>query len=84
MGQGVSNTGEAGKVNGGSEQLYAYMQFMATMVYTPERIICKALNEVIKINFPNTDLKIGFNREEVKSMANTNPADRPINQKTQG
>jgi len=83
MGQGISNTGEAGKVNGGSEQLYAHANFMNSMVYTPERVICQPTNEAIKVNFPDTELKLGFFRNQTQSLANVSPSKRPVNQKTQ-
>ncbi|WP_134344334.1 hypothetical protein [Flavobacterium psychrophilum] len=83
MGQGISNTGEAGKANGGSEQVYAYQNFMNSSVDIPERVICQTLNDAIKANFPNTDLKIGFHRNQAQTLSNINPADRPVNQKTE-
>lgn len=82
MNQGISNVGEAGKVNGGSEQIYAYQNFMNSSVDIPERIICKALNEAIKINFPSTNLKIGFHRNQAQTQSEIAPEKRIVNQQT--
>lgn len=82
MNQGISNISEAGKVNGGSEQIYAYQNFMNSSVDVPERVILEAVNEAIKVNFPNKKCKVGFHRNQAQTMSNINPSDRPINQKT--
>lgn len=82
MNQGISNTGEAGKVNGGSEQVYAYQNFINSSVEVPEMVICASLNMAIEINWPEKNIRVGFNRNHAQTLSNINPADRPINQKT--
>lgn len=78
MGSGLSNTSESGKANGGSEQIYAYQNFMNSSVDVPERIITQPLNDCIKINFPNKKCKIGFQRNHAQTLSNINPSNRPI------
>lgn len=80
MNVGLSNIGEAGKVNGGSEQLYAYQNFVNSSVYTPERIICQTLNDMIKANFPKKEIKIGFHRTQAQTQSDINPKERLVKQ----
>lgn len=80
MNVGLSNIGEAGKVNGGSEQVYAYQNFINSSVYTPEKIICQTLNDIIKANFPKKNLKIGFHRTQAQTQSNINPNERIVKQ----
>lgn len=80
MHSGVSGVGEAGKVNGGSEQVYAYQNFINSSVYTPERISCKTLNDMIQSNFKGTKVRIGFHRTQAQTQANINPQERIVKQ----
>lgn len=81
LNQGISNVGEAGKVNGGSEQIYAYQNFVNSSVYTPELVICQSINAMIKANFPNKrNIKIGFHRTQAQTQSNINPEKRVVPQ----
>jgi hypothetical protein len=77
---GLSSVSEAGKVNGGSEQLYAFQNFKNSGVDIPERIVFKAINMAIKANWPNKNIKLGFEQPMTQSLSNINPKDRPIPQ----
>jgi hypothetical protein len=80
MNIGLSNIGEAGKVNGGSEQVYAYQNFVNSSVYKPEEIICKTLNDILRANFKEKNLKIGFHRTQAQTQSNINPNERLVKQ----
>ena len=75
----LSNLSMDGNLSSGSEQLYALKLHLATDTYIPERIITKAINDAIQINFPSTKLKIGFYHEVVKAEENVNPEKRVKN-----
>lgn len=75
---GLSSVGEAGKVNGGSEQAYAYINFKNSGVDIPERVVFKAINQAIKANWPEKNVKLGFHHTTFQSLSNLKPEDRPI------
>lgn len=60
--QALSNITSSGKSDSGSEQLYAYKNHQLSEVVLPELLICKSINDAIKINWPNKKLKVGFHR----------------------
>jgi hypothetical protein len=75
----LGNVSESGKSDSGSEQIYALKTFLQTGIDIPEMIIMKAINYAIKINFPNSDLKLGFYHAPVEKEQNIAPKDRLIN-----
>lgn len=77
----LSNLSADGNLPSGSEQLYAFMLYLATGVDIPEEIVCRDLNNAIHANFPETDLRIGFYHDQITQLANVNPSDRLRNQK---
>lgn len=82
MNSSLSNISEAGKPAGGAEQVYAFANFANSSVDVPEYYICKLLNEAIKANWPEKNIKVGFHRNQAQTLANIPPAQRPIDQKT--
>jgi hypothetical protein len=78
----LGNMSETGKVDSGSEQLYALISYLNTGIDIQEMIICKAINYAIKANFPDTDIKIGFYHNVPEKQQETSPKDRSINNST--
>lgn len=56
----LSNIGSEGKADSGSEQLYALKNYLLTSINIPEMVVTKAINTAIKVNFPNSQAKLGF------------------------
>jgi len=75
----LSNIMVDGKLASGSEQLYALKLYLATEIEIPERIITKALNQAINVNFPGKNLKIGFYHDVVQAEENVNSNERVKN-----
>jgi len=75
----LSNLSKDGNLPSGSEQLYAFKLYLATGIDLPEMIVCKALNEAIRANFPGTQYRIGFYHENVMTEEATSPANRMKN-----
>jgi len=78
----LGNISESGKSDSGSEQLYAYMIYLLTANNLPEMIVCKHINQAIMVNFPNTDLRIGFYHTQPNRQSDVSSKDR-INNKIQ-
>ncbi len=72
----LSNLVTDGNLSSGSDKLYAHKLHMATNIYVPERIITQPINDAIKINFPNSKVKLGFYREIVKTEETVAPKER--------
>lgn len=66
--------------SGGSQQLYAAKFHVLTDVNIPERIIFEALNQAIQVNWPGTDIKIGFYRKVIMKEDEVSPENRIKNQ----
>lgn len=75
----LSGSGETGKSNSGSEQLYASKIHLATGVRIPEMIIFEAINYALKANFPEKKLKLGFSHSQIKREEEVSPGDRMKN-----
>lgn len=75
----LGNVSESGKSDSGSEQIYALKTFLQTGIDIPEMIIMKAINYAIKVNFPTSNLKLGFYHAPVEKEQNIAPKDRLIN-----
>lgn len=65
-----------GKADSGSEQLYAYLMYKLTGVRIPEMIVMEMVNNAIKINFPEKNLKLGFYHEEAQRQQDQTSQDR--------
>lgn len=75
----LSGSGETGKSNSGSEQLYASKIHLATGVRIPEMIIFEAINYALKANFPEKRLKLGFSHSQIKREEEVSPQNRMKN-----
>ncbi len=75
----LGNMSETGKVDSGSEQVYALISYLNTGIDIQEMIICKPINYALKANFPDKDLKIGFYHNVPEKQQDVTPADRSIN-----
>ena len=60
MHSALGGSGESGKSDSGSEQLYALKNYLITGIDIPEMIVCKAINYAIKANWPEKGIKLGF------------------------
>lgn len=69
-----------GSFASGSQLLYAMKFHILTDVNIPERIIFEAINQAIKINWPDVDIKIGFARKIVMKEDEVTPSQRVTNQ----
>lgn len=56
----LANVGANGKSDSGSEQLYALKIHQLTSTGLAERKVCKSVNDFLRVNYPNEQLKIGF------------------------
>lgn len=72
----LSNITHEGNLPSGSEQLYAFKLYLNTGIQIPEMIVCRDINNAIAVNFPNSDLKLGFYHSNVISEEQTNPEQR--------
>lgn len=75
----LSNLSMDGNLSSGSEQLYAMKIHMAVDNPIPERIITAAINDAIKVNFPGTDIKLGFYQEIIQAEESISPQNRVKN-----
>nr|WP_294897831.1 hypothetical protein [uncultured Pedobacter sp.] len=75
----LSNIIVNGTLSAGSQMLYALKLYLLSDTTIPEEIIFEAINEAIQINFPGTELKLGFYHPVVKSEDQVAPEDRTKN-----
>lgn len=75
----LSNIIVEGKMNSGSEMLYALKGYFATEVAVPEMILFQPWNEAIRANFPGKNLKLGFYRNIVMKESEVTPSQRTVN-----
>ncbi len=61
----LSNLSADGNLPSGSEQLYAFKLYLATGVEIPEGIVCRDINNAIRANFPEKNLRMGFYHDVV-------------------
>ena len=76
----LTGSGESGRADSGSEQLYALKNYLITGIDIPEMIVLKAINYAIKANFPNKNLKLGFYHISPQREEDTSSNDRIKNQ----
>lgn len=70
----LSNVSADGKSDSGSEQLYALQNYLMTEVHLPEQKVTDPINRAIALNFPNSNVRLGFyhnhpQREEDKTSS---------------
>lgn len=61
----LGNISENGKVDSGSEKLYAYQEHIKSNVPIPEYITLKPFNMAIRHNFPKKNIRLGFLHESM-------------------
>jgi hypothetical protein len=76
----LTGSGESGRADSGSEQLYALKNYLITGIDIPEMIVTKALNFAVKANFPDKKLKFGFYHMKPQREQDVTSADRVKNQ----
>lgn len=76
----LSNIVVDGKMNSGSEMLYALKAYIASETAIPEMILFAPFNAVLEANFPDKDLKFGFYRKIMMKEDQVSPGDRLVNQ----
>ena len=69
-----------GKSDSGSEQLYAYLMYKLIGIDIPEYIVMKPMNALLRANFPNSGLKMGFEHGEAQKQEDTTSSQRIKNQ----
>ncbi|AEV34152.1 hypothetical protein Oweho_3201 [Owenweeksia hongkongensis DSM 17368] len=65
-----------GTANSGSEQLYAYLNYINSEVQIPEEVICDTINRAIEVNWPGSGIRLGFYRQTTKKQEDVTPKDR--------
>lgn len=73
---GLSNIIVNGKFNSGSELLYALKLYMVSDTSIPEGIIFQEINKLLKIKWPDKDLRMGFYHPVVAKESEVNPENR--------
>ena len=77
----LSNIIIDGKSDSGSQMLYALKIFYGADTVIPEQIVLEALNDAIRINFPQKrDLFLGFYHKTIQKEDNVSAGDRMTNQ----
>jgi hypothetical protein len=74
----LGNMSETGKVDSGSEQVYALISYLNTGIDIPEMIIMKAINYALKANFPDENVKMGFFHNVPEKQQDITPGNRSI------
>lgn len=72
----IGNVANESNSDSGSEQIYAFKNYLATGVNIPEMIVLKPINYALAANFPAKKLKIGFYHDQPKKEEDVSPADR--------
>lgn len=70
-----------GKSDSGSQMLYALKIFYGADTVIPEQIVLEALNDALRINFPEKkDIFLGFYHKTIQKEDNVSAGDRMTNQ----
>lgn len=72
----LGNISETGKSDSGSEQYYALNNYLMTGIDIPEMVIMEPVNFALKVNFPDSNLKLGFYHTEPQRQEDMSKADR--------
>ena len=76
----LSNIQISGKLSSGLDKLIAFNIHQLVSTPTPRRLILSPVNEAIRINWPNKDIKIGFHDTQLeyaqKAVTNTNEEEK--------
>lgn len=76
----LGNVSDTGKSDSGSEQIYALKNYLLTGVNIPEMIVTKPINYAIKANWPEKNIKLGFDHELPEKEQDITASKRLINQ----
>ena len=76
----LSNIMVNGKLASGSELLYAYKLFLATDTDVATSIITEPINQAIAVNFPDTNVRLGFYHRSVSTEESLSSSQRMKNQ----
>lgn len=72
----LGNLSNAGKSDSGSEQYYAFDNYLKSGIDLPEMVVMKMINQALKINFPDKNLKMGFYHTTPKRQEELTQSDR--------
>ncbi|MDC7994469.1 hypothetical protein [Altibacter sp. HG106] len=75
----LGGSGESGRSDSGSEQIYAFKNYLASGIDIEEMAVLKTINMAIKVNWPNKDLKLGFYRQQPQKEQDITPSKRAVN-----
>lgn len=76
IGGTLGNVSEGGRANGGSEQYYAFNNYLQSGIDLPERVMMEGFNAALKINFPEKELKMGLYHEGTKRQEEMSKTER--------
>lgn len=72
----LGNLSHGGKSDSGSEQYYAFDNYLKSGIDMPEMVVMKMMNSALKINFPHKNLKMGFYHKAPKRQEELTKSDR--------
>lgn len=72
----LGNLSHGGKSDSGSEQYYAFDNYLKSGIDLPEMVVMKVINAALKINFPHKKLKMGFYHSTPKRQEELSKSDR--------
>lgn len=64
------------KLGSGSEKLYALKVYNATETAVPDMVLCRPWQQMLDVNHPGNDIRIGLYRTVVDAEKNVNPENR--------
>ena len=72
----LGNISERGRADSGSEQYYAFDNYLKSGIDLPEIVVMKVMNAALRINFPDKNLKMGFYHTAPKRQEDITNSDR--------
>lgn len=72
----LGNISEKGKSDSGSEQYYAFDNYLKSGIDLPEMVVMKVMNSALRINFPEKRLKMGFYHTSPKRQEDITQSER--------
>lgn len=72
----LSNIIVGGQLSSGSQMLYALKLYLASDTTIPEEVVFEPVNQAIRDNFPDRDIKVGFYHRIVMAEDGVNPEAR--------
>jgi hypothetical protein len=74
----LSNIVVGGQLASGSQMLYALKLYLASDTSIAEEIIFEPINQILKLNFPGKNLKLGFYHSVVMKEEDVSPENRVV------